>query len=184
MELNIITTNKGKIDELRTVLEPEFKINHIDEEYLELKSDDPEEIARESAERLTKKYKMPVVTEDSGLFIKALKDFPGTSSKYAYLRIGLKGLLQLMEGIVDRTCHYKSALAYCEPGKKPISFLGTEEGTIADKERGKFGFGHDPIFIPKGSKKTYGEMEKCETFKRFRKKAAKKLRDYIKKEAR
>jgi len=179
MKLNILTTNKGKLAELKMVLEPEITINHINKEYLELRSDDPEEIARESAERLARKLKIPIVTEDSGLFIKALKDFPGTNSKYIYLRIGLKGLLKLMENINDRTCYYKSAIAYCEPDQHAISFLGTEEGTIAKEEKGSFGFGHDPIFIPKNSKKTYAEMEKCESFKRFRKIAAKKLKDYI-----
>ena len=66
---------------------------------------------------------------------------------------------------------YMSAVAYCEPRKNPVSFLGTEKGRIAKKIRGKYGFGHDPFFIPKGSKKTYGEMKNVEEAKRFRRKA-------------
>ncbi|MEK6869342.1 MAG: non-canonical purine NTP pyrophosphatase, partial [Nanoarchaeota archaeon] len=79
----------------------------------------------------------------------------------------------------DRSCTYKSAVAYCEPGKKPISFLGEENGTIARKIRGNNGFGHDPIFIPEGSNKAYGEMQNCENLKRFRKKAVEKLKNYL-----
>ena len=179
MQINFVTSNKGKVKELKLCLEPEIKVNHIEKEYRELRSDDPEEIARESAERLANELKKPVVVEDSGLFIKVLKDFPGTCSKYIHKRIGLKGLLKLMENEKDRTVFYRSAIAYCEPNKKPISFLGEEKGTIAKGIRGSFGFGHDPIFIPENSKNTYGEMENCQELKKFRRKAAEKLKRYL-----
>jgi len=84
-----------------------------------------------------------------------------------------------MENIDDRTCYYKSAVAYCKPGKKPLSFLGIEKGTLAKNERGSSGFGHDSIFIPENHEKTYGEMENCETFKKFRKNAVQKLKKYL-----
>lgn len=179
MQINLVTSNKGKVKELKIYLEPEIKINHIEKEYSELRSDDPEEIARESAKRLADELKKPVVVEDSGLFIKALNDFPGTCSKYTHKRIGLKGLLKLMENEKDRTAFYRSAIAYCEPKKEPISFLGEEKGTIAKEIRGSYGFGHDPIFIPENGKNTYGEMENCEKLKRFRRKAAEKLKYHL-----
>jgi len=42
--------------------------------------------------------------------------------------------------------------------KKPIHSLGIIEGIISKNKKGKNGFGYDPIFIPKKSKKTFGEM--------------------------
>ena len=84
-----------------------------------------------------------------------------------------------MEDEKDRAAFYRSAIAYCEPKKKPISFLGEEKGTIAKGIRGSFGFGHDPIFIPENSKNTYGEMENCQELKKFRRKAAEKLKRYL-----
>jgi len=179
MEINLTTSNKNKLKEFKVYLEPEIKINHIGLEYKELRSDNPEEIARDAAKMLSNNLNKAVVVEDSGLFIKALNDFPGTCSAYIHKRIGLKGILKLMENIEDRTCHYRSAIAYCEPNKEPKSFLGQEQGTIAKVEKGSHGFGHDPIFIPENSKKTYGEMEKCESFKRFRKNAAEKLKNFL-----
>ncbi|MBI2646974.1 non-canonical purine NTP pyrophosphatase [Candidatus Woesearchaeota archaeon] len=158
--INFVTTNNNKVKEFRQILEPEIKVNHIKIYYPELRSDEPEEIARLSSEMLANKLKKPVIVEDSGLFIKALNDFPGTCSAYIHKRIGLQGIIKLMEDIKDRECTYKSAVAYCEPRKKPISFLGEEKGTIADKIKGSFGFGHDPIFIPDGSKKTSVEKLK------------------------
>ena len=182
MEINLVTSNLGKVKEFKAILGNSIKINHIEMEYRELRSDNPEEIARDAAKMLADKLQKPIVVEDSGLFIKALNDFPGTCSSYIHKRIGLKGILKLMENIDDRTCYYKSAVGYCEPGKEPVSFLGKEEGTIAKEEKGNNGFGHDPIFIPEGSNKTYGETENCENLKRFRKIAVEKLKKHLKKE--
>ena len=137
-----------------------------------------------SAQMLANRLNKNIVVEDSGLFIKVLNDFPGTCSAYIHKRIGLQGIIKLMRGIKERECTYKSAVAYCEPKKKSISFLGEEKGKVANSVRGHFGFGHDPIFIPEGSSKTYGEMKDCEEMKEFRRRAVLKLRDYLLKKKR
>lgn len=177
--INFTTSNKNKVKEFKQILEPEVKINHIEMSYPELRSDNPEEIAKRSAQMLANKLKKSVIVEDSGLFIKALNDFPGTCSAYIHKRIGLNGIIKLMEGIKNRECTYKSAVAYCEPEKKAISFLGEERGYIARSAKGHFGFGHDPIFIPERSSKTYGEIRNCEEIKQFRRRAALKLKNYL-----
>jgi len=177
--INFVTSNKNKVKEFRQILEPQIKVNHIEMYYPELRSDYPEEIAKQSAEMLANKLKKIVVVEDSGLFINTLNEFPGTCSSYIHKRIGLQGILKLMKGVIDRECTYRSAVAYCEPEKKPISFLGEEKGAIAEEIRGIFGFGHDPIFIPEGSNKTYGEIENCEEIKKFRRRAVLRLREFL-----
>ena len=182
--INFVTSNKGKVKEFRQILEPEIKVNHVRLSYPEMRSDSPEKIARQSAEMLASKLKKTAVVEDSGLFIEALNGFPGTCSAYIHKRIGLKGIIKLMQGIKDRECVYKSAVAYCEPNKKAISFLGEENGNIAEKIMGNYGFGHDPIFVPEGSNKTYGEMQNTEEIKKFRRKAVLKLREYLLKKKR
>ena len=179
MQLTLITSNKGKVKELTKYLGPEIQVNHLYMEYRELRSDSNEDIAKEAAKRLADELNKAVVVEDSGLFIEALNGFPGTCSAYIHKRIGLQGILKLMVGIKDRTCFYKSAIGYCIPGKEPLSFLGEEKGKIALKEKGRHGFGHDPIFVPEGSDKTYGEMENCEDIKKFRRIAANKLKEYF-----
>jgi len=177
--INFVTSNLGKVREFKQILEPEIKVNHIKISYPEIRSEDSEKIARHSAKELADKFKKNIVVEDSGLFIKALNDFPGTYSATIHKKIGLEGILKLMKDIKGRECAYKSAVAYCEPGKKPVSFLGTEKGKIAESARGNFGFGHDPIFIPDGRSKTYGEMENVEELKKFRRMAVEKLRKYL-----
>ena len=180
--INFITSNKNKVLEFRQILEPKIKVNHIEMAYPEIRSDNPEEIARMSAEMLANKLKKIVVVEDSGLFTNALNEFPGTCSAYIHKRIGLQGILKLMKGVKNRNCTYKSAVAYCKPNKKPVSFLGEEKGKVAESIRGTFGFGHDPIFIPEGSNKTYGEMENYKELKKFRRRAVEKLRGCLLKE--
>jgi len=179
IKINLVTSNKGKLKEFRHYLKPEIKVSHIMLSYPEMRSDDNKEIARNSAEMLANKLRMAVAVEDSGLFISALKGFPGTCSAYIHKRIGLNGILKLMKNIKDRTCFYKSAVAYCEPKKKPVSFLGEEKGSITNSIKGNYGFGHDPIFIPEGSNKTYGEMKNADEVKQFRRRAVLKLRAYL-----
>jgi len=182
MEINFVTSNPGKVKEIKAILGEKVQVNHIEMEYREMRSDQSEEIAKESAERLSKELNKTIMVEDSGLFIKELKEFPGTCSSYIHKRIGLNGILKLMENIVDRSCVYRSAVSYCEPGKNAISFVGEETGSISNEIRGNHGFGHDPIFIPEGSEMTYGEQENCENLKRFRKMAVDKLKNHLKKE--
>jgi len=181
MIIHLVTSNKNKVREFKQILEPKIKVEHIELEYPELRSDDPEEIARLAAKQLADKLNSAVVVEDSGLFIASLNGFPGTCSAYSHKRIGLKGIIKLMKGEKNREAMYMSAVGYCEPGKEPMSFLGVEKGKIAAKIKGSHGFGHDPIFIPEGSSKTYGEMENSEEMKKFRRRAVLKLVEYLSK---
>lgn len=180
-KINFVTHNKDKVREFKIILGEEFEVEQVNIDYPELRSDDPEEIVKEAVKKLAEELKKAVVVEDSGLFIKALKDFPGTSSAYIHKRIGLKGILKLMEGVKKRACAYKSAVGYCEPGTEPVSFLGEERGEVSEGVRGSYGFGHDPIFIPEGSDKTYGEMGDVENVKKFRRRAVEKLKQYLNK---
>src|SRR3989338_1736558 len=179
LKINFVTHNINKVKELKKILEPGVFVSHINIEYPEIKADTSEEVALNSAESISKNLNKTIVVEDSGLFIKGLNGFPGTCSAYVHKRIGLEGILKLMDRIQDRRCTYKSAVAFCEPGASPISFLGEEKGMIADKIRGAYGFGHDPIFIPEDSDKTYGEMKNFIESKKFRRRALEKLKDFL-----
>lgn len=177
----LVTSNKNKVKEFKLILEPEFKVEQIKLEYPELRSDDPEEIVKMAAKQLSEILDKTIVVEDSGFFIKVLNGFPGTCTKYNFERIGNKGFLKLMKNVKDRTCYYNSAIGYCEKGKNPVSFLGIEEGTVSLKKKGSKGWGQDPIFVPKGRRKTYGELREKDSVNIFREKALLKLKDYLKK---
>ena len=179
IKINFVTHNINKVKELKKILEPGVFVSHINIEYPEIKADTSEEVALNSAESISKNLNKTIVVEDSGLFIKGLNGFPGTCSAYVHKRIGLEGILKLMDGMKNRECVYKSAVAFCHPNQKPMVFSGEENGRISEIIKGKFGFGHDPIFIPEGSSKTYGEMEECIEIKKFRRMAVIKLKEYL-----
>ncbi len=176
MKFVLISSNDRKIEELKTLLEPEIEVDAIKMEYPELKLDDPCEISKAAAKMLCERIKKPVIVEDSGFFIDALNGFPGIMTKYTHNRIGLTGMLRAMKGVSNRKCWYKSAIGICLPGKQPACFFGIEEGKVAEKIRGKKGWGQDPIFMPKGKKKTYGELGHPDGYHLFRRNAAEKLK--------
>jgi len=179
MEIFLVTSNLNKVREFKLALEPDIKVIHVDYDYPELRSNDPEEIVQLAARQVADKLQKPVVVEDSGFFIESLHGFPGTCTEYVHNRIDNKGFLKLLEGVHDRRCWYKSAIGFCMPGQEPSSFLGTEEGTVALEVKGKQGWGQDPIFIPQGNTKTYGELRTAEDINKFRDEALQKLRNFL-----
>jgi len=177
VKITLASSNAKKIKELKFLLEPEFEVEIRQAEYPEIQHDDPCAISLSAAKAVCEKLNRLVIVEDSGMHVDALNGFPGTMTKPVYSLIGNEGILKLMKGIKNRKAKYKSAVAICKPGKKAICFLGEEEGTIAQSIRGN-GWGQDPIFIPKGSRKTYGE-EPPKNFHPYREDAVKKLKAYF-----
>lgn len=178
----LFTGNQNKIEEFKLVLGNEFPFKTVKGEKPELRAEHPSEIATPAAKVLAERLKEVVIVEDSGIFIKALNGFPGTCSHYIFNKIGIEGLLKLLAGKKDRSAKYISAVAYCEPGKQPLCFIGEESGKIAKAPKGQNGWGHDPIFIPAGKKKTYGELRKKVDVDLFRRRAVEKLKSYLKKQ--
>jgi len=154
--MKFITSNEGKFREAKALAEKfSIEIEWLKMEYEEPQGFDLREIAKKSAERLSKVVKEPFFIEDSGLFIEALNGFPGPYSSYVFKTIGNRGILKLMEGISNRKAHFKAVVAYFD-GSKVLTFEGNVEGEIAMEMRGDKGFGFDPIFLYQG--KTFAEM--------------------------
>jgi XTP/dITP diphosphohydrolase len=152
-----VTGNKGKLREARDILAAKgIEVIQNSDGYPELQEDELEPIAAYGARWAADKLRMPVMVDDSGLFIKALKGFPGPYSAFVEEHLGNIKVLKLMEEEEDRTAYFKSAIGYCEPGKEARVFAGTVEGKISFNERGTGGFGYDPIFEYKGM--TFGEL--------------------------
>lgn len=156
------TGNIHKFNEVRSILTKlDIAVGMLRMKDTEIQSDSLAEIAQTSARDVFKRCNLPVIVEDAGLFIDALKGFPGPYAAYAYKTIGNKGLLKLMQGIEKRGARFQSAIAYCDSEKKPVVFVGEAVGKITKEERvgnGKSGFGFDPIFQPDGSSSTFAEM--------------------------
>ena len=110
-----------------------------------------------------KNFNIPCFADDSGLCVEALKNKPGIKSKRFLDKFKTK--LNAFEYIINRVIKAKNSTAFfkteiCLSIKKNhhIVFEGKIAGRISEKPRGLNGFGYDPIFIPDGYKKTFGEM--------------------------
>lgn len=157
MEILFATSNKNKAQEAAEALKPKgIAVRHYPFEHTEIRSDSLEAIAREAAEAAYMKCKKPVFVEDSGLFIESLNGFPGTYSAWALGKLGLTGILRLLEGAGDRSAFFEARIAYHD-GKKVSVFRGVCKGTISIEPRGSSGFGFDPIFVPEGRSQTFAE---------------------------
>ncbi len=157
MEVIFVTSNLGKVGEARRYLEP-LGIRVIQRHilYPEIQADELEDVAEYGAKWLAERLNIPFFLDDSGLFIEALKGFPGVYSAYAYKTLGIQGILKLLEGETNRGAYFKSVIAYWD-GELHI-FRGVVNGVITKEPRGTGGFGFDPIFLPDGFSKTFAEM--------------------------
>jgi XTP/dITP diphosphohydrolase len=108
-------------------------------------------------EKMTNSY----FIEDAGFFVDIpLNGFPGVYSKYVLNTIGNKGILDLIREYNDTKAHFEAVIAlYFLPTNEIMIFEGLVEGRIAEKVRGRGGFGFDPIFIPKEfPNRTFAEL--------------------------
>ena len=149
-----VTSNKGKHAEARAIF---GDLVQKDIGYTEIQADALEEVAAYGIKEVASRLEGPVMIEDAGLFVEALKGFPGVYSAYVQKTIGNSGILRLMERVVKRSAYFKSVVAYAEPGQEPVMFMGEVHGQIGFEERGGKGFGYDPIFYVDDI--SLGEME-------------------------
>lgn len=108
---------------------------------------------------------LPALADDSGIEIDALGGAPGPRSRrflgdYATDADRNARVLALLENEPDarRTARYRAAVAVALPGGSVRIFEGTCEGVIARGQRGRFGFGYDPIFLVREHNRTMAEL--------------------------
>ena len=159
-EINFVTGNVHKLKEVESILQPYgIKVNMIKVRKIEVQADELSTIAEYAAISAAKEAGVPVVVEDAGLFIEALRGFPGPYSSYVFKTIGNKGIIKLMSGVTDRRARFISVVAFAKPEGYVKIFVGVTEGLISIEPRGNMGFGFDPIFIPyEGDGRSFAEM--------------------------
>jgi XTP/dITP diphosphohydrolase len=149
-----VTSNKGKYVEAQAIF---GDLEQRDIGYAEIQADTLEEVAIFGMKEVAAHLEGAVMLEDAGLFVGALKGFPGVYSAYVQKTIGNAGILRLMEGQENRSAYFKSVVAYAEPGMETVMFSGEVQGQIGFEARGKKGFGYDPIFYV--GEVSLGEMD-------------------------
>ena len=159
MRITFVTGNKGKLHEAQVALAPlGHDVASADLHPVEIQGETLEEISRAKCEVLIGKLPVPFFVDDGGLFVDALQGFPGVFSAHALKKIGVPGVLKLMDGVADRRAHFACVVTYHD-GTTTRSFSGRCDGKLATAPRSDgHGFGFDPIFVPDGYDQTFGEL--------------------------
>jgi len=153
-----LTHNRDKYQEASAILAGMgVRVRHLNQSKIEIQDSRPENIARFALKNALRDNRKPILVEDSGLFIETLDGFPGPYSSYVYDTIGLKGVLAILRSHEHRRAYFQATVAFGSPSTRPCFFTGRVKGRISHRILGKSGFGYDPIFIPEGYTKTFGQ---------------------------
>jgi XTP/dITP diphosphohydrolase len=186
--LVIASHNQGKVREIAELLGP-HGIDPVSAGDLDLPEPDEIgvsfiENADLKARQAADLSGLPAIADDSGLCVEALGNRPGIySARWALagdarvppdggpgeiqgerdFNLALRRVNGELEALgpdeVNRNAHFVCALAVCWPDGHAEWFEGRVEGTLVWPPRGDKGFGYDPMFVPAGHDRTFGEME-------------------------
>jgi XTP/dITP diphosphohydrolase len=171
-ELLVATNNAGKVRELSRLLSDVPLRLRLLSEFAGVA--EAEETGTTFAENATLKalhYSahagLLTLSDDSGLAVDALGGAPGVYSAryagahatYAERMAKLLGELEAAGGDDERRARFVCVIAVADPSAGTVdTFEGVCEGRIARAPRGTGGFGYDPLFIPEGHDRTFGEL--------------------------
>ncbi|MGE0751966.1 MAG: RdgB/HAM1 family non-canonical purine NTP pyrophosphatase [Variibacter sp.] len=170
--LVIATHNPGKLREMRELLAP-YGVEAVSA--AELGLPEPEETgatfaenARVKAQAAASASGLPAFADDSGLAVDALGGEPGIySARWAGPKKDFAAAMAEVDrklrakGAVRpdaRRAHFVSALCVAWPDGHCEEFEGRVDGTLVWPPRGAAGFGYDPMFLPEGLNRTFGEL--------------------------
>jgi XTP/dITP diphosphohydrolase len=174
--LVIATHNPGKLAEMRELLAP-YGVEAISAGDLGLA--EPEETgdtfqanARIKAAAAARAAKLPAFADDSGIVVDALDGAPGIySARWAGPTKDFNAAMAQIERLIrergattpdKRTAHFVSALCVAWPDDHLEEVEARVDGTLVWPPRGTAGFGYDPMFMPDGFDRTFGEMTSVE----------------------
>jgi XTP/dITP diphosphohydrolase len=170
--LVIATHNAGKLREMRELLAP-FGVEA--NSAAELGLTEPEETgttfaanARLKARAAATMTRLPAFADDSGLAVDALGGEPGIhSARWAGPNRNFQTAMEMVEtklrahdalAPAQRRARFVSSLCVAWPDGHLEEFTGEVEGCLVWPPRGERGFGYDPMFLPDGFERTFGEM--------------------------
>ena len=171
-KLVIATHNPGKLAEMRELLAP-YGIDAISAGELKLPEPDEtgmsfRENARIKAEAAATASGLPAFSDDSGLAVDALDGAPGIySARWAGPDKNFPRAMETIEQKLGargattperRKAQFVSALCVAWPDGHAEEFEARVDGTLVWPPRGDQGFGYDPMFLPDGHTRTFGEM--------------------------
>ncbi|MCI0465609.1 MAG: RdgB/HAM1 family non-canonical purine NTP pyrophosphatase [Beijerinckiaceae bacterium] len=169
-KLVIATHNPGKLAEVRELLAA-YGVEAISAAELGLPEPDEtgasfSENAGIKARAAAQIARLPALADDSGLCVEALGGAPGIhSARWAEEARDFGAAMKKVERALAAAkarpplkAHFACALALAFPDGESHIFEGKVYGELLFPPRGTLGFGYDPIFLPEGFGRTFGEM--------------------------
>lgn len=167
----VATQNKHKLEEIASMLR-EFDVRVISRQEAGVPDIEIEETGRSfeenswiKANEIMQRCGQVTLADDSGLEVDCLHGAPGVySSRFAGTegddRANNAKLRQLIRDVPyeKRTARFVAVLTMLFPGGTKITARGEVEGHLVTEERGRNGFGYDPLFVPLGYDITFGEF--------------------------
>jgi len=171
MDILIATWNDHKFEEIIQIFGKSESIRFLSLKDLNIKLDVEENYddylynSIKKAREFAAISKLPTLADDSGIEIDCVGKRPGVLSARFFkgfdYAVKMKWILKMMKNVSEenRTARFICAASLYDPlEEKVYSTIGRVEGKIAYEIRGNNGFGYDPIFIPNGFDKTFGEL--------------------------
>ncbi len=171
MRLVLATRNRGKLVELRRILDADPALPVVELcSATDVELPEVEEHGATFAENALLKARsataatgLASLADDSGLVVDALQGDPGVrSARYAGAHgddeANLRLVLERMRGVEDRRARFVCAAALVASDGREWVEEASVAGTLAHAPRGAGGFGYDPIFVPVGESRTTAEM--------------------------
>lgn len=165
-KLVIASQNKGKIIEIADLLAPLGFIVSSAADYTSVEPEENEDTfegnALIKARFVHGETGLAALADDSGLVIPALGGDPGVySARWAEngdFGVAMKKVHERLTPDMDSSAYFVCALAFIDINGAEFTFTGTCYGHIQFPAKGLSGFGYDPIFVPNGETRTFGEM--------------------------
>ncbi|HXT22751.1 MAG TPA: non-canonical purine NTP pyrophosphatase [Thermoanaerobaculia bacterium] len=114
-------------------------------------------VLRAKGDEAFRRLRRPVVVEETGLELAALNGFPGPLVKWMLAAVGAEGIARTALALGDARVTARCALLWTD-GDREVIGEGETDGTLVHPARGAGGFGWDPVFLPDGEARTYGEL--------------------------
>jgi XTP/dITP diphosphohydrolase len=173
------TNNPGKLREIKDLLPNYLEIFSTKDFKIKSPIENGKSFLENSlikAKFFSNKSKMICLADDSGLEVDILGGAPGIySARWAGKNQNFdKAINRVFREINKKDKNWKkkkikanfiSALTIYWPNGNSIQKIGKVKGFIANKKKGKKGFGYDPIFIPLDKRNTFGEINSKEKYK-------------------
>ncbi|MBD3232039.1 hypothetical protein GF322_05285 [Candidatus Dependentiae bacterium] len=158
-----VTNNDGKFKQVHEFIaknNPQINLKQFKLDIEEIQSLDQKKIVIDKAHKAWNFVKKPFLLDDSAIYFEKYNNFPGTLSKFVALGIGFEGIKKLINK--GDKAFFLLYMVYMDKQDSISMFEGKCEGSLIKPRKfsGHINLPYSCFFIPKGTNKTYTQLQK------------------------